>query len=151
MTPKLRARLDRLAALRQAEWLAALQRCEAACAQGAAQLGVLAAYRARLAGGWQSGAALPAGQALRAAQFAAAGHHAADQLETDAAQAQAGAEAARMGFAEAQAQRAALAAALRQAAQVSADKAETANAPGRPALRNTNELLEFVVDEGGSR
>ncbi|OYV39355.1 MAG: hypothetical protein B7Z81_03430, partial [Acidocella sp. 20-61-6] len=124
MTPKLHARLDRLAARRQVEWLATLQRCDAVRAEGAAQLGVLSAYRERLASGWQSGAVLPAGQALRAAQFAAAGRLAADRLETDAAQAQAGAEAARTGFAEAQAQRDALATTRRRAAQAAADLAE---------------------------
>jgi hypothetical protein len=82
------ARLELLAAAREAQLLAALRRHAAAQAQSRQQREMLTQYRDRLAASWQDGGAIPAAQARRASQFAAGAQAAAAQIA--AAEQQAG-------------------------------------------------------------
>jgi len=89
MKPGMLARLEILAGEREAALLDAVARQQAALRQSRSQAAMLIAYRDRLAASWQSGAVLPAGQARRAGQFAAASIGAQAQIGQAAAQAEA--------------------------------------------------------------
>jgi hypothetical protein len=83
------ARLEILAGEREAALLDAIARQQAMLRQSEAQGAMLTAYRDRLAASWQGGAVVPAGQARRAGQFAAASIGAQGQIGQAAEQAQA--------------------------------------------------------------
>jgi hypothetical protein len=80
------ARLDMLAAEREARLREAIRRHGGALAQSRQQSGMLHAYRTRLAASWQDGTAITAAQARRASQFAQGAQAAAAQIESAAAQ-----------------------------------------------------------------
>lgn len=70
MKPETLARLDLLAAQREAKLLETIRRQNMALEQAAYQRGMLASYRDRLAASWQGGGVVNAAQARRAGQFA---------------------------------------------------------------------------------
>ncbi len=74
------ARLDLLAAEREAALLETISQQNLALQQAAYQRGMLVSYRERLAASWQGGAVVSAAQARRAGQFAAGALGAQDQL-----------------------------------------------------------------------
>jgi hypothetical protein len=76
------ARLDMLAAEREAQLQDALRRHAASMVQSQQQRQMLSTYRDRLAASWQGGEAVPAAQARRASQFASGAQTAALQIET---------------------------------------------------------------------
>lgn len=76
------ARLDMLAAEREAQLQDAVRRHAASLAQSRQQRQMLAAYRDRLAASWQDGEPIDAAQARRASQFATGAQNAAAQIET---------------------------------------------------------------------
>jgi hypothetical protein len=80
MTPQALAKLDLLAAAKEAALLEALDRHGKALQRYEAQREVLAAYRDRLAAGWRNGAVVRAGDAKRAGQFSTQAEAAALQL-----------------------------------------------------------------------
>jgi len=88
MRPSTLARLERLAQERERALLDAVRRQQAMLRQSEQQTDTLAAYRDRLAASWQSGVALPAGQARRAGAFAAASLTAQAQVSEAARQAE---------------------------------------------------------------
>ncbi|HQT46410.1 MAG: hypothetical protein B7X08_01335 [Acidocella sp. 20-63-7] len=88
MKPRTLAKLDMLAAEQETQQLDAIRRASATLKQTEHQRGVLEAYRVRLAGSWQDGAVLEAGQARRAGQFIAASHSAQAQIDAAAERAQ---------------------------------------------------------------
>jgi hypothetical protein len=125
MNPRMLARLNILAAEQEAQLLETIRRHSAAIRQAGQQREVLSAYRTRLAGTWQDGAVLPAGQARRAGQFAAASQGAERQISATAERAQVQLDAALARLADLQSHRGALADAARRAAQL-ADRAAQA-------------------------
>jgi len=100
MKPKTLSRLDLLAAAQEAQAEDALKRAAAALRQSETQRAVLAAYRDRLAAGWQSGAEVDAATALRAVRFAAGAMAAERQIIQAQTQAQARREAAAQELAQ---------------------------------------------------
>jgi flagellar biosynthesis chaperone FliJ len=124
MKPVTLARLEILAASREAQLRAAIQRHHAAIERGEEQCGVLDSYRARLAAGWQRGNIVSAAQARRAGKFAAAGEDARAQIGQAAQQAEAQREAAAGDLAKLQSHRRALASMRQQEAAAAAREAE---------------------------
>ena len=132
MKPRTIARLDMLAAEQETQALEAVRRHNAALRQAEEQRGILAAYRLRLAQSWQGGDAIPAAQARRAGQFAAASHGAEGQIIQAASLAASQLESAITKLAQVKARRAALAEALRKAAQAAARATEQRAERDRP-------------------
>ncbi len=124
--------LGRLALLREAEEAAQRRRRMAELAQAEAQSAMLAAYRTRLAQGWQDGAVSPAGQAQRAGLFSQAAKDAQAQLAAaaDVAAAKAGQSLARL--LAVQAERRALARLRDEARRDEARAMERASLRGAP-------------------
>lgn len=71
MKPEALAKLDLLAAAKEATLQEDLERHNKALQHYEAQRTVLASYQTRLSAGWRNGAMVPAGDAARAAKFAA--------------------------------------------------------------------------------
>ncbi|MBU6398038.1 MAG: hypothetical protein KJS74_07640 [Rhodospirillales bacterium] len=80
MKPQALAKLDLLAAAKEAALLDSLNRHNAALQRYAAQREVLAAYQTRLGHLWRGGGVVCAGDAKRAGQFSAQAEAAAQQL-----------------------------------------------------------------------
>jgi hypothetical protein len=118
------ARLDLLAAEREARLVDAIGRYGGTLQQSAQQAEMLDAYRTRLAASWQDGALLPAGQASRASQFAVGAEGAKAQIARAAAQTQTQLQAAADALAELTSHRRKLAEKLRDTARVNEVAAE---------------------------
>ena len=134
MKPRILAKLDILAAAREARVQESLRRQTAILAQGEAQREILSAYRGRLAESWQDGTVLPAAQARRASQFAA-GAAAAAQIEAAGAAAAAQMQQDADALAQINAHRRNLAERLRAAMRAEAEAAERMAERARPWRR----------------
>jgi hypothetical protein len=115
MNPRTIARLEIMAAARQAQILDDIRRQETALAQIDGQRNVLAAYCDRLLSSWQNGSTVDAAQAQRAGHFVAASKTASVQIELAAVQAARSRDAALQALAAHEAHRRGLAEALREA------------------------------------
>ncbi|WP_297494912.1 hypothetical protein [Acidocella sp.] len=136
MKPQLIARLDLLAAEREARLRDTLRSQATALMQSRQQCELLEAYRGRLAASWQDGRAIPAAEARRASHFSAGAQAAAAQIAATEAAASARLQSAADDLARLGAYRrklaAKLTAATRAAAAAAEQKAERAR-PWRPA------------------
>jgi flagellar biosynthesis chaperone FliJ len=140
MKPSTLARLDMLAAEQETQLLDAIRRHNATLQQTVFQHGMLASYRDRLAGSWQSGAVVQAVQARRAGQFATASHGADAQIGQTAQRASEQLEAAITSLGHIQARRRALAEALRKLslqAERAAEQRTERDIPWRPDAGRT--------------
>ncbi len=135
MKPRILAKLDILAAAREARVQESLRRQTAILAQGEAQREILSAYRGRLAESWQGGTVLPAAQARRASQFAAGAAAAAAQIEAAGAAAAAQMQQDADALAQINAHRRNLAERLRAAMRAEAEAAERMAERARPWRR----------------
>ena len=137
MNPQAMAKLDLLAAAREAALLEALARHLQALQKYQAQQEVLAAYQQRLAAGWRNGAVVRAADASRAGQFSsqaeAAGAQLAQALETERTK-MAECSAA---LAQLRARRRSLQERLASARHLEITQAQERAAQNQPALRAT--------------
>lgn len=132
MNPRTLARLDKLAAEREARLHEAIRRHGAALAQSQAQRQMLSAYRIRLAESWQDGTPVPASQARSASQFATGAENAALQIEQGEAAASAQLQEAATALAQVKAHRRKLAEQLRAEARAEVARAEVRAERDRP-------------------
>lgn len=132
MRPRTIARLDMLAAEREAQLQDAARRHGIALAQSQGQRQTLDAYRDRLAASWQDGQAVPAGQARRASQFASGAQNAALQIAAAEAAAAAQLQQTADELARLKSHRRKLAEFLRAAARAGAADAEQQAERDRP-------------------
>ena len=126
------ARLDMLAAEREAQLQDAIRRHAAARAQCQQQRQMLSAYRDRLAASWQDGAPIAAAEARRASQFATGAQNAAAQIETTETKAAAQLDEATAALIKLKSHRRKLAGQLRDAARAAAAEAEQKAERDRP-------------------
>ena len=138
MKPRTLARLDLLAADREALQVEALRRAQEKLRQSEAHRCLLAEYRDRLSASWQGGAVVTAGQARRAGQFVQASFGAEAQVEAAARQAGQQQAAATEGLAQLQARRRALREAITQHRRAADREAEQAVERAQP-WRNRRE------------
>lgn len=144
MKPRTIARLDMLAAEREAGLREAVRRHSAALVQSRQQRQMLSAYRGRLTASWQEGETLPAAQARRASQFAAGAQTAAAQIESAELLILAQLHEATAELARLKAYRRQLADTLRASARAAAEAAEQKAERDRPVsarLTRTNLFL----------
>ena len=124
MKPSMIARLDLLAAAREAGLLEQVRQHSATLARGQAQDEVLAAYRARLSESWRHGAPVAAAQARIAEHFASGTEAVAEQIAQMRAEAQARLAHAADELAVLRAHRRQLANRLAEAARAAGTQAE---------------------------
>ena len=132
MKPRTIARLDMLAAEREAQLQETVRRHAAAQAQSRQQRQMLEGYRDRLAASWQDGVAVPAAQARRASQFAAGAQNAAAQIETAELKTTTQLNEATAELVKVKSHRRKLAGQLRDAARAAATEAEQKAERDRP-------------------
>jgi len=132
MKPRTIARLDMLAAAREAQLQDSVRRHAASMAQSQQQRQMLITYRDRLAASWQDGAPIAAAEASRASQFAAGARNAAAQIETTETNTQAQLNDATEELVKVKSHRRKLAGQLRDAARAAATQAEQKAERDRP-------------------
>lgn len=135
MKPQSLAKLDLLAAAQEATLLETLDRHTKALQRFEAQRAVLVDYQARLTAGWRSGAMVTAGDAARAANFAAqaevANQHLAQSIKTE----QDKQTECAVALATLRARRETLQERLKTARQAAANQAQDRAERNRPVLR----------------
>lgn len=134
------ARLDLLAAEREAKLLETIRRQNAALQQAAYQRGMLASYRDRLAASWQGGAVVSAAQACRAGQFVAGALGAETQIVDTEVRAKDQLEVAIADLARLKAHRRKLAERLREVLRRAQAAAELKIAQDQPWRRRTGDV-----------
>jgi flagellar biosynthesis chaperone FliJ len=134
------ARLDLLAADREAKLLETIRQQNAAMQQAAYQRDMLASYRERLAESWQGGAVVSAAQARRAGQFAAGALGAETQIVETEARAKAKLEAAVADLARLKAHRRKLGERLREVRRRAQAAAELKAAQDLPLRRPVSDV-----------
>lgn len=135
MKPRTIARLDILAAAREARLQEAASRHGAALDHAREQGALLAAYRDRLGASWRDGAADPAVKARRASRFVSGAQTAAAQIEAASAKAAEQLQEAVTALAHVQTHRRGLARALQAHARAEAAQAEQKAERDRPWRR----------------
>jgi flagellar biosynthesis chaperone FliJ len=132
MKPRTIARLDMLAAAREAQLQESVRRHAASMAQSQQQRQMLTTYRDRLAASWQDGAPIAAAEARRASQFAAGAQNAAAHIETTESKTAAQLNDATEELVKVKSHRRKLAGQLRDAARAAATEAEQKAERDRP-------------------
>jgi len=135
MKPRTIARLDMLAAEREAQLQDAVRRHANVLAQNQQQRQMLITYRERLAASWQDGAPIAASQARRASQFATGAQNAAVQIEAAEATAAAQLQDSTEALVKLKSHRRKLAAQLREAARIAETETEQKAERDRPRRR----------------
>ncbi len=140
MKPETLARLDLLAAQREAKVLETISRQTATLEQAAYQRGMLTSYRDRLTASWQGGEVVSAAQARRAGQFAAGALGAESQIAATEIRAKEQLEAAIADLARLKLHRRKLAERLREARRRMLAVAELKAAQDLPWCRAVSDV-----------